>query len=164
MEEKDLLIYEDELVSAFLEQEGLTYGHITLIPKEHLPIFENYDEKTVSHLFNISNKLSSILFETLNIQGTNLIINNGVSAGQKYPHLTLHIIPRKDGDGLNLEWAPKQLSDDEMSTAEIKLKEFTKNIGIEKKVKTETAKEKEKEVINAEIKENYLIKHLRRIP
>jgi histidine triad (HIT) family protein len=158
-------IYEDNLVSAFLEDKPASPGHIVIAPKQHAPIFENYDDKIVSHIFVIANKLSSVLFESLQIQGTNILINNGVAAGQKYPHFSLNIIPRTENDSLKFEWSPKKLSDDEMKTAELKLTQFTGNVGHEVVKKMEQIKPEEAEKIQEdEDEENYLIKHLHRIP
>jgi len=157
-------IYEDELIVGFLATPPANPGHIILAPKKHAPIIENYDNKLISHIFVIANKLSSILFETLQIHGTNILINNGVAAGQKYPHFYLNIIPRMENDSIKLDWSPKQLSEEDMNTAELKLKQATGNIGNEKIKLTETIKVKEAETINNEEDENYLIKHLHRIP
>ncbi|MCK5107698.1 MAG: HIT family protein [Nanoarchaeota archaeon] len=160
-------IYEDELVTAFLKDKSASPGHIILAPKKHAPIIENYDDKIVSHIFVIANKLSSILFETLQIHGTNILVNNGLAAGQDVPHFHLNIIPRMENDSLKLDWTPKQLAEDEMKTAELKLTQFTGNVGNAKQQKTETIEVKEAETIgngDEDEEENYLIKHLHRIP
>lgn len=162
---KDLIIYEDDTLIGFLEETPASYGHITLTPKQHLPIFENYDDNLISHIFNTANKISSVLFDSLNIQGTNLLINNGVAAGQKYPHFLLHIIPRTENDNLQLEWEPKKISEDEMNSAEQQLKSAASNVVVVKEKKTEVVKDQETEILETkDDEENYLIKHLRRIP
>ena len=159
---RKMLIYEDELVVAFLEPKPASAGHIILFSKEHSPIMENCNDKIMSHLFVIANKLSSVLFESLNIQGTNIIVNNGVAAGQKYPHFCLNIIPRMENDNLKLQWIPTQVSEDDMNTAELKLNNTTKNLGVVKEEKIEVIKEPEQAEVIEE--ENYLVKHLRRLP
>jgi hypothetical protein len=65
----------------------------------------------------------------LGAHGTNIFITNGVSAGQTIAHFAINVIPRKEGDNINLQWKPKQLSEEEMSTVELKIKENTRNIG-----------------------------------
>ena len=163
--EKELVIYEDDTLIAFLEKSPASYGHIIIAPKQHLPIFENYDDNLVAHIFNIANKISSVLFDSLNIQGTNILINNGPAAGQKYTHFLLNIIPRSEKDGLPLEWKPKKLSEDEMSLAEQQLKSAASNVAVVKEKKTEVIKNQEAETLEeTDEEENYLIKHLRRIP
>ena len=130
---------------------------------------EQVPDYEIEHLGVVANKISMALFESMRIQGTNIIIQNGVAAGQKIPHFILHIIPRIENDGLNLSWEPRQLSEEEMSTIELKLNEHTRNIGafeIEKELPINLdAKEKIKAAKEVkEEKDNYLIKQLNRIP
>ncbi|MBL7054420.1 HIT family protein [Candidatus Woesearchaeota archaeon] len=122
-------IYEDDLVLAVLDVNGANPGHCFVMPKNHHPILEQIPDFEVSRLFQTANRISSAIFENLGVQGTNLFVTNGVPAGQTVAHFMIHIIPRKENDGINLEWAPKQLTEEEMSTVELKIKEQAKNIG-----------------------------------
>ena len=160
------LIYEDKDVTAVISKEPASLGHIVLYPKKHYPIIEQIPDYEFAHLFHIANKLSIGVFETIGCHGTNIIIQNGVAAGQTIPHVSIHIIPRKEEDGLNFEWATKKLSEEEMSTVELKVKEEAEKIGgFEKEKRKEAIKldKKKTEKISSE-EENYLIKQLRRIP
>ena len=157
-------VYEDEEILAFLDVNGANQGHCFVIPKEHYPIFEQVPDQLVTKLFTISNKISSAIFESLDVQGTNIFITNGISAGQKVAHFMINIIPRKENDGINLQWKPKQLSEEEMSTVELKLKEECANVG---RFETEAKKPEKIEARKTEPtsgEDNYLIKSLRRIP
>ena len=80
--ESDMKIYEDPIATAFLKEKPASLGHISILPKLHSPILEQLPDKIISHLFVIANKLSTALFDVVKCQGTNIIINNGVSAGQ----------------------------------------------------------------------------------
>ncbi|MDP7141586.1 MAG: HIT family protein [Candidatus Woesearchaeota archaeon] len=161
---KENMIYEDDKAAAFLDSSFP--GKVTIIPKEHYPIIENVPDFVVGHLFIIANKLSKALFECINSTGTNIIVNNGITAGQTIPHFCINIIPRRENDNINLQWQPKQLSDDEMESAELQLKEETKNIGQFDKEKKEPVKleKKTEKIEQKDGEENYLVKQLRRIP
>ncbi|MBU0461613.1 MAG: HIT family protein [Nanoarchaeota archaeon] len=170
IKEKRNKIYEDELVYAFAAEKPATAGHVIIIPKKHHPIFEEVPEKVAGHLFLIANKISVAVFESLGAHGTNIIANNGIAGGQEIPHFSLHVLPRRENDGLHLEWKPKQLSDDEMGTAELLIKENSKKVGIFEEEKRppmelkEGPKEKiEEKTVEGKKKENYLVKQLRRI-
>ncbi|MBI4738462.1 HIT family protein [Candidatus Woesearchaeota archaeon] len=157
-------VYEDEHLLAVLPDEPAVAGHILVIPKKHLPIFEEMDDTLTSHVFSIANKLSIALFESIGAQGTNILVQNGIPAGQEVAHFSINILPRKENDLLNLEWQVKQLSDEETSTIELTLKE-----GIEKLQQTDKKAVAEKQEATALSvstggEENYLIKQLRRIP
>jgi len=139
-------IYEDEMVIAFLNPNPAVIGHSLVIPKQHFVIIEQTPDSLVGRLFEVANLVSSALFRALNLQGTNIILNNGVSANQKIAHLAINVIPRTENDNLNFSWSPKQLNEEQMSTIELKIKEHTKNLGIlekeEKKIFIDSSKEK----------------------
>lgn len=162
----DECIYEDERAYAVLSPAPAAPGHIFVFPKKHYNIIEQVPDYEVGHLFNVANKLSTAVFEGLKVQGTNIILQNGIAAGQSVQHICVHIIPRRENDNIALQWKPKQLSEEEMSTVELQLKTEAKNIGaFEKEAKKEAIKldeKKEEKLLGGEA--NYLIKQLRRIP
>ncbi|MFA6888493.1 MAG: hypothetical protein WC254_03275, partial [Candidatus Woesearchaeota archaeon] len=86
-----------------------------------------------------------------------------------------NILPRKENDGLNFQWTPKQLTPGDFDEVIKKIKDRTDYIGITKEPVQEIAQdsveqvsvetpepEKPKEIPKEE--ENYQIKHLYRIP
>jgi len=170
-------IYEDEKVIAYNAPEPAALGHMIVIPKKHYPILELVPDFLVGHIFYVANKLSVAVFESLGVQGTNIIVQNGNSAGQVVPHVSVHIIPRIENDSMNFDWQPKQLGEEEMSTVELSLKENTKDIGNfeyeETKLEVEVESndsDKPKDKVDEKIddvkekRHNYLLKQLERIP
>lgn len=156
-------IYEDEDILAILDFNGANPGHSFVIPKQHIPILEQIPSHLIGKLFNVANKISSAIFDALKVQGTNIFVANGIPAGQKVAHFMINIIPRKENDNINIQWQPKQLSEEEMSTVELKIKEEVGGIGIEEAPK---AAQEKAEPVSKEVsgEDNYLIKQLRRIP
>lgn len=160
-------VYEDKELIAVVHPKPAVPGHLLVIPKKHYPIIEQIPDYEVSHLFNVANKLSVAVFEASQSQGTNIILQNGIAAGQEIPHVCLHIIPRTEGDGIDFQWKPKQLTQEEMSAVETKLKSAAKEIGIfetEKKKEPVKIEKKLKTIKDTEDRENYLIKQLERLP
>ena len=157
-------IYEDDKIIAMLDINPASAGHILVMPKEHYPIIEQIPDPLIGKLFTISNKLSTAVFESLNSLGTNIMINNGISAGQKAAHSMIHIIPRRENDGIDFAWQPKQLNEEEMSTIELQLKEQTKNIGeFEQEAKDPVNMDNKAKEIESD-PENYQLKQMDRIP
>ena len=157
-------VYEDDLVLAVLDINGSNPGHCFVMPKNHYPIIEQVPDIEVGRLFQVSNRISSALFDSIGAQGTNIFVANGIPAGQTIAHFTINVVPRKENDGINLQWQPKQMSEEEMSTIELKLKEQTKNIGhFEKEVK-KTKIESPKPAILSDEEEEYFSRQLRRMP
>ncbi len=159
-------IYEDDLVMAVLDVNGANPGHCFVIPKNHYSIIEQVPDIEIGKLFQVSNKISTAIFESLGAQGTNIFVANGIPAGQTIAHFTINIIPRKENDGINLQWQAKQLSEEEMSTVEIKLKDQAKNIGdFEQEEKKPTVKaHTPKPIFISEDEEETFNSQMRRLP
>ena len=52
--------------------------------------------------------------DALKCDGLNLVQNNGDIAGQTVNHFHLHLIPRYEGDGLNLNWPQQEISAEQL--------------------------------------------------
>ena len=159
------VIYEDKEVIAIIHPRPAVPGHIFLFPKRHYQIFEQVPDYEISHLFSVANKISIAIFEGIKAAGTNIIMQNGVAAGQEIPHVCIHVIPRNEKDGLNFEWKPKHLTQEQMSSVELKVKKEASEISFEKKKKEPVKLKRTKKQLKAdESKENYMLKQLERIP
>lgn len=157
-------IYEDELAIAVLDFNGANPGHCFVMPKNHYPIIEQVPDAEIGRLFQVSNKISRALFESLGTQGTNIFVANGIPAGQTVAHFSINVIPRKENDGVNLQWQPKQLSEEEISTIELRLKEQTKHIGHFEKEEKKPKMQAPKQVAISEEEEEYFSRQMRRLP
>jgi len=166
MKKKANLIYEDEQIYIMHAPKPASIGHVLVLPKQHVMIIEELQDYDVADIFKKINKVSTAVFESLGAHGTNIIVQNGVAAGQNSSHMMIHVIARRENDGLDFNWAPRQLSEEEMSTVELKLKDFTKNIGTfdSRPAKPIEMDKEVKQISSDEKEENYLIKQLRRIP
>ena len=47
--------------------------------------------------------ISNAVLRSLGVQGTNIIVQNGIAAGQKAQHFMVHVIPRKERDGIKFD-------------------------------------------------------------
>ncbi|MBS1267147.1 MAG: hypothetical protein MAG795_01119 [Candidatus Woesearchaeota archaeon] len=169
--EKSKKIYEDDKLVAILAKQPANPGHTIVIPKKHYTILEQIPDKEVQHHGIVINKITRAIFESMNIQGVSVLMQNGIAAHQKIPHFMTHIIPRMENDDVGLVWQPRQLSEEEMSTVELQLNEQTKKIEtVDAKPLTKVnidngSSHKKQKVGNNQSDEiNYLIKQLERIP
>jgi len=95
------IIYEDDLVIAFLDISQATLGHTLVITKrEYENIFE-LDDKISAHLYKVVVKLSKAINKAFNPSGLNILNNNGQVAGQTVFHYHIHIIPRYNESDVN---------------------------------------------------------------
>ncbi len=167
LETKKNIIYEDDSVAVMMGPAPAAPGHVMVVPKKHYPIIEQIPDDEFGKIFNIVNKVSTAIFEAAEATGTNIIIQNGVAAGQLIPHAFIHVIPRNDEDDLDFQWQPKQIAPDQFSKVETNLKKAAESIEIGKKKKKEekpVIEKKGPEKMKATKKENYMIKQLERIP
>lgn len=93
-------IYEDDNVLAILDINPASEGHVILLPKKHYQIMPQIPDQELSNLFLTSKKLSKSLLQAFQTGGTSIFVANGGVAGQRAPHFMIHIVPRRDNDGL----------------------------------------------------------------
>lgn len=93
-------IYEDEKVYAFLDIAKDAYGHTLVIPKKHCANLLDCDKEDLEAVIVAAQKIAKHFTEDCGFDGVNLINANGSAAEQSVFHLHLHLIPRKNGDGL----------------------------------------------------------------
>ena len=73
------MIAEDEHTCCFLDIARDVEGHMVVIPRKH----------------------TTSLLDCDGYEGVNLLNASGECAGQSVPHLHMHLIPRKPGDGID---------------------------------------------------------------
>jgi histidine triad (HIT) family protein len=152
-------IYEDDLCYAMLVSKPANPGHVVLLPKEHAPILEAVPKKTLAHLWVVANKLSVSLFDGLQAQGSNVVVHNGVVAGQSHAHALMHILPRTQGDGLDFQWAPKQVSPEQLTAIANQLSQEIPVVGT-----TSAAPEESNSTDDVDSGEDYLTRAVSRLP
>jgi histidine triad (HIT) family protein len=141
-------IYSDDKCTAILDINPANPGHILLLPNEHYSIMPLVPADELSHLFNMAKALAHASLKALEAQGTNIFIANGVAAGQKAQHFMIHIIPRKEGDNVNINIPEKTVSKDDIKKVIDRLRPaIVKALGEEKEEKepVEPAEEPEEE-------------------
>ena len=117
------IIYQDDEVVVAIKDLTATTGQVTVFPKEHHTILEMVPDDILRKCVVLANKAGMAIFDGLAAQGTNVLVQNGLGAGQKVPHFGIEIIPRREEDGINLQWEPKQMMEDELESSLMVLEE-----------------------------------------
>ncbi|MBL6995462.1 HIT family protein [Desulfobacula sp.] len=95
---EDRILSDTELTLVIRDGYPVSKGHTLIIPKRHVAsIFEATTEEQID-IFSSLDKAKKQLDKTLNPDGYNIGINDGISAGQTVMHLHIHLIPRYTGD------------------------------------------------------------------
>jgi ATP adenylyltransferase len=99
---KERIILENDLAYAIHDGFPVTEMHSLIIPKRHI---YDYFDLTKDELFAcdqlIKSLKESILISDSSINGFNIGMNSGESAGQTIFHCHIHLIPRRSGDVVN---------------------------------------------------------------
>lgn len=106
-------IYEDYICTAFLDISQATYGHCLVVPKQHFEDIFSLDEEIGKHLFKVAVMLAKRMKERLNLEGINILNNNGEVAGQTVKHYHIHLLPRYKNDDLIIEFKSNKLTDEQ---------------------------------------------------
>ena len=77
-------------------------GHTLIIPKQHYVTLLDIPNKLGAELLEFTKKVASLLLEKKYGDGFNIIMNNLEPAGQLVMHAHIHVIPRNEGDGINV--------------------------------------------------------------
>jgi histidine triad (HIT) family protein len=91
------IVYEDEIVVAFLSIQPINVGHTLVVPKKHYENVYEIPEEEVAYLYKIAKRMAHAVKEAVNADGIRLVQNNGEAAGQVIFHLHVHIIPMNKG-------------------------------------------------------------------
>jgi histidine triad (HIT) family protein len=97
-EEPGALVLETPTVVAFLDHRPLFPGHCLVIPREHVETVVDLPAALTAPLWDAVRVLARAVEGALGADGTFLAVNNRVS--QSVPHLHVHVVPRRRGDGL----------------------------------------------------------------
>jgi histidine triad (HIT) family protein len=106
-----LVIFEDSISFAFLDNRPLFIGHTLLVPKQHTETLDDLPANLIGPFFANVQLLARAVERGLEVEGSFVAINNRVS--QSVPHLHVHIVPRKKKDGLRGFFWPRIAHPDE---------------------------------------------------
>ena len=94
-------IYEDKYTYAFLDISKDVYGHTLVIPKKHCTNMLDADTETHLRVLETVQKISKHYTNNLGYTGINILNANNKDAQQSVFHYHIHILPRKENDGIN---------------------------------------------------------------
>jgi histidine triad (HIT) family protein len=93
------ILTQNERALALLDAFPLVAGHTLVIPKLHYAKVQDMGEQDAMAVFEIAWKVAGAVEIGSEVQASTIAIHNGSEAGQEIPHVHVHIVPRKSGDG-----------------------------------------------------------------
>ena len=84
---------------AVLDAFPLAAGHTLVISKSHSSKVQDLDGKESQGVFELACRVAPAVEKATGAPSTIIAVHNGKEAGQEIPHVHVHIIPRRRGDG-----------------------------------------------------------------
>ncbi|MDD5948252.1 MAG: HIT family protein [Lachnospiraceae bacterium] len=108
-------VYEDEDFNVILDISPASKGHALILPKVHYDNAYEMDEAFAAKVFPLATKLAGAMKKALNCDGLNIVQNNEEAAGQTVFHFHMHLIPRYEGDEVDVTWKQHESVAEEQS-------------------------------------------------
>jgi histidine triad (HIT) family protein len=100
------IVHEDDSVIVFLDNGPLFPGHCLVCPRKHYDTMMDLPPGALQPLFSTVQLISRALEQALGAEGSFVAVNNKVS--QSVPHLHVHVMPRRRGDGMKGFFWPRR--------------------------------------------------------
>ena len=105
-------LYEDDDFRVILDLGPASKGHALILPKSHAANIYELPDELAGKAMVLAKKMAGRMTEALECDGFNIVQNNGEVAGQTVFHFHVHLIPRYEGDQVNVTWKPGTLTDE----------------------------------------------------
>ncbi len=107
---------------AFLDHRPLFPGHVLVCPVRHVVTLPELSLHDLTPLFSLVQRVEVAVADALAAEGTFVAVNNIVS--QSVPHLHVHVVPRRQGDGLKgFFWPRRKYHDGEAAEVAARLRQ-----------------------------------------
>lgn len=93
------VVMQNDRAMAFLDAFPLAAGHVLVVPKAHFKKVQDMGAPDAQAVFDLVHKIVGKIESAAGTSASTIAIHNGKEAGQEVPHVHVHVIPRKSGDG-----------------------------------------------------------------
>jgi histidine triad (HIT) family protein len=100
-------VYEDDMTVAFMDLGQVNPGHVLVALKAHAENLYGLDDAQAGALLRTAARVARAIREAFQPHGLSVYQANGKTAGQTVFHYHMHLVPRYEGDGMQLSWPVK---------------------------------------------------------
>ncbi len=111
------MVLDEAAFVAFLDHRPVFDGHTLVVPRTHFPSLAELPGDLLGPLLDAGRRIAAAQQSVLGAQGAFFALNEVVS--QSVPHVHLHVVPRRAGDGLRGFLWPRHRYETEEVAAEL---------------------------------------------
>jgi histidine triad (HIT) family protein len=111
------IVEQDDRTVAFMDINPATRGHTLVIPRRHARDLLEIEPADLEAVIGTAQRLATRMPDRLGADGVNLLNSCGRAAWQTIFHFHIHVIPRYQGDPLQLPWTPAEGDPEEIARA-----------------------------------------------
>jgi len=116
------IVDSDEHTVSFMDINPATPGHALVIPRRHSVDLVEVSDEDAARTMVAARRLALTMEETLGADGYNILNACRPAAWQTVFHYHLHVIPRYEGDPLELPWIPRGAPADEIAATAARIR------------------------------------------
>lgn len=98
-------VYENDVVVAIMDIHPAAPGHVLLIPRTHSQDLWHIQRQDAEQTMAAAVEVAGMIRRAFDPAGINLVHATGVAAWQSVFHFHLHLVPRREGDGMVPPWS-----------------------------------------------------------
>ena len=101
-------VYEDEHTFAFMDAGQVNPGHVIVATRRQVETILELDDELAGALFRTAAHVARAVDAAFRPEGITVLQANRPAGWQTVPHVHLHVLPRHQGDGVELVWPRKE--------------------------------------------------------
>ena len=101
------VVHEDDHTLAFMDIGQVNPGHVLVALKAHAENVFALEDAQAEAVFRAVARIARAIRAAFAPQGMSIYQANGKPAGQTVFHFHIHLVPRHEGDGMQLTWPVK---------------------------------------------------------
>jgi len=103
-----VIIYQDELVFAFMDSGQVNPGHVLVATTRPYETLMDVDEESAEALMRLARRVAIAVEKAFQPDGVTLLQANRSAGWQTVPHVHIHVLPRYENDDAELIWPRKE--------------------------------------------------------
>lgn len=119
-----ILLLEDAETLAFMNINPVHDGHALVIPKVHYSTIFDISPTALTETARTTAKVAKAINAAVTCDGLNLIQANGEGGAQSVNHFHFHVLPRRFGDGVMINWPLKPGDIDHIAVVAERIRSF----------------------------------------